>query len=227
MSPSARPRGASHFFAGATSGFVTTILLQPLDVAKTRMQMSMAFSRTVGIDTKLKNAPNSGMNATLKAVLKLEGVRGLWRGLVPSLMRNMFGAGLYFVTLSNLKSLLRSADGTLSVGSTLLAGASARSLSACILCPLSVTKTRFEAMELGGKYNSVFNALVTIARKEGMAGLFAGLLPTIVRDAPYSALYLQVYEKSKEVIGTWVSPEGLPLQGEHEVQGRSFFFIIG
>jgi len=197
-----KPKSASNFLAGATSGCITTLLLQPLDVVKTRMQMSTAFSRTVGIESRLMLPPNSGMWKTMVAVARQDGARGLWRGGIPTIMRNMMGVGLYFVTLNNLTTLLKSSDGTLSNSSTLLAGASARSISSMILLPLTVVKTRFEAFELAHKYNGVLHALIVIGRNEGVKGLFAGLLPTIIRDAPYAALYLFFYIKAKE----WIQP---------------------
>mmetsp|Transcript_9307 Transcript_9307/g.28029 ORF Transcript_9307/g.28029 Transcript_9307/m.28029 type:complete len:249 (-) Transcript_9307:490-1236(-) len=208
MGSHGKPKAASNFLAGATSGAFTTLVLQPLDVVKTRMQMSTAFSRTIGIESRLVMVPNSGIVATMKAVAVQDGVRGLWRGGLPTIMRNMMGVGLYFVTLNNTTALLRSKDGTLSSASMLVAGATARSFSALLLNPLTVVKTRFEAFELAGKYRGVFHALVTISRKEGLSGLFAGLLPTIVRDAPYSALYLFIYLRAKEMILPIVAEDG-------------------
>ena len=45
----------------------------------------------------------------------------------------------------------------------------------------------------------MLGAVKTILRLEGGRGLVAGLVPTILRDAPYSALYLMFYNKLKAV----------------------------
>jgi len=44
-------------------------------------------------------------------------------------------------------------------------------------------------------YRNTFHAVQTIAYKEGIPGLYSGLLPTLVRDAPYSGLYLLLYNQ--------------------------------
>ena len=52
---------------------VTINLLQPLDVVKTRLQSS---------------ATHSSMFGEATAVMTAEGLRGLWRGVLPSLYRS-------------------------------------------------------------------------------------------------------------------------------------------
>ena len=163
--------------------------------------MSAAFSRTVGLNSAIDLRPNTGILATIRGIIRSDRLRGLWRGVTPTIIRNMTGVGVYFVSLTQLTSRLRNADGTLSDASTLFSGACARSCAVALLCPLSVVKTRFEAVELAGKYTGILNALYTIARKERLRGLFSGLTPAIVRDAPYSALYMLLYLKTREALG--------------------------
>lgn len=78
----------------------------------------------------------------------------------------------------------------------LLAGSIARSTAGSILVPVSVVKTRFEGLGTNA-YKSVFHALRTIGSTEGARGLFSGLIPTILRDAPYSGLYFLAYDQLK------------------------------
>ena len=46
-------------------------------------------------------------------------------------------------------------------------------------------------------YNSIGEALRLIHKHEGIRGLSSGLIPTLLRDAPYSGLYLMFYTQLK------------------------------
>jgi hypothetical protein len=52
----------------------------------------------------------------------------------------------------------------------------------------------------GVSYANTAAALVHIARTERLPGLFSGLGSTILRDAPFSGLYLLMYTRLKRVV---------------------------
>lgn len=200
----------ANFLAGALSGLTTTLVLQPLDVVKTRMQQTMLFSKTVGLldeerihfdpsraqVRKPPIRPGKALRAA-RTVVEENGLLGLWRGTTPTILRNMMGVGVYFVALNQIATHLRGSDPELAPQYALLAGATARSVSATLLCPLTVIKARFEAAG-PCEYRHVLDALYKIARYEGIRGLFSGLLPTVLRDAPYSALYVFIYLRTRD-----------------------------
>ena len=53
----------------------------------------------------------------------------------------------------------------------------------------------------GVVYRNTAHALVTIARQERLRGLFSGLGPTLLRDAPYSGLYLLMFSNIRDAMG--------------------------
>lgn len=77
-------------------------------------------------------------------------------------------------------------------------------MSAAVMSPVTLVKTR---MEYGGPnhiaYKNTADALATIARTEGPSGLFRGLMPTVLTNAPFSALYFMIYTQLKAALGTW------------------------
>ncbi len=71
------------FVAGSLSGTCSTLLFQPFDLVKTRIQnANFAFSTSTGASTTAITAPNR-ITGVLVDVVKNEQVIGLWRGTVP------------------------------------------------------------------------------------------------------------------------------------------------
>lgn len=66
-------------------------------------------------------------------------------------------------------------------------------------------------------YGSVYGALKNIYQTEGARGMFSGLTATLLRDAPFSGIYLMFYTQTKN----------LTPQGEAEcwrLEWRMFLF---
>ncbi|KIR67910.1 solute carrier family 25, member 38 [Cryptococcus bacillisporus CA1873] len=165
-----------------------------------------------------------------KQVIKDDGMSGLWRGTIPTLVRNVPGVAVYFYTLSAIRNRLsavpyfsitvpvsgskisspsgqvkreagsRSAIVKLSSGGNLLAGAVGRTSVGFVLSPITVIKARFESNRYSD-YHSILGALSSLYRTHGVKGFYQGFTATAARDAPYAGLYLVFYEKSKELAG--------------------------
>ncbi|GAB1311368.1 Mitochondrial glycine transporter [Madurella fahalii] len=202
-SRTALSKSTFHFGAGLGSGVMSAVLLQPIDLLKTRVQQSGAHSLTAAI-------------ADIRAAPRL--LPALWRGAVPSALRTGFGSAIYFTSLNAIRqsaathlpslalpspsSATKSSSPSssslpkLSNTGNLLAGAVARSLAGLILMPLTVLKVRYESTFYN--YGSLASAARDIARAEGVRGFFAGYGATAIRDAPYAGLYVLFYEQSKK-----------------------------
>ncbi|KAG7209769.1 hypothetical protein KM043_011391 [Ampulex compressa] len=177
------------FLAGSVSGTFSTILFQPLDLVKTRLQ-----SR-VNLHVDCRSSSN-GMLGMVTHIIQKENVFGLWKGMTPSITRVVPGVGLYFSSLHWLKGILNFEEPLTPIQAMSL-GITARSMSGALLIPITVVKTRFESGVY--KYNSIREALRLIYKQEGVRGLSSGLLPTLLRDAPFSGLYLMFYTQLKNV----------------------------
>nr|ACO15058.1 Solute carrier family 25 member 38 [Caligus clemensi] len=165
------------FLAGSFSASVSTVLFQPLDLIKTRM-----IQRTVLLEG------GTMVNVTREVLASNEKIMGLWKGITPSLLRTVPGVGIHFSSLTLLENAgLKGSDSL----SSLLCGMLARSTAAFLTTPLTVIKVRYESGLF--PYRSVLNALVDIHGREGLRGITSGLLPTILRDAPFSGIYLAFY----------------------------------
>lgn len=84
--------------SGGLSGIVATVLTQPLDVAKTRLQLQRS---TPGVVDKYR-----GVVHTLRTVAAEEGVRGLMKGVSPSILGLAPSLSLFFTTYNWWRSRL-------------------------------------------------------------------------------------------------------------------------
>ncbi|KYK55919.1 hypothetical protein DCS_07884 [Drechmeria coniospora] len=186
---------AHHFVSGLGSGVASAVLLQPLDLLKTRVQQPGRPS----------------LLACLRDVQKSTNpIRALWRGTVPSALRTGFGSALYFTSLSKIRQCFHQVDvhesrtlrrssssvlPTLTNSANLISGAAARTFSGLVLMPLTVIKVRFESNIYS--YSSTWAAALDIRRVYGFQGFFAGFGATCLRDAPYAGLYVLLYDVLK------------------------------
>lgn len=178
------------FLAGSISGTCSTILFQPLDLVKTRMQNPQTY-----INSR-QNVSLSMINV-MSSILQENQLKGLWKGMTPSLVRCIPGVGLYFCTLEFFKRKFFPKNKPNAIESVIL-GAASRTFSGTLLIPVTVIKTRFESGVY--RYPNVSSALKEIYRKEGFRGMTCGILPTLFRDAPFSGLYLMFYTQTKQLV---------------------------
>ena len=193
---------ASTFLKGCASGMLSTAFLQPFDLLKSRLQYQ--YVKESG------NAATTSIVTLGRNIIKAEGISSLWNGLGPSLVRVCAGAGIYFTSIevmtSRAKSYVEHSNSGANqsrcsmdaIGSKLnfVIGASSRSLGAIVTLPITVVKTRIEATKHHG-YTGTVDALSSIWRNETWGGLYRGLAPTLIRDVPFSGIYLVLYKEMK------------------------------
>ncbi|XP_039753840.1 mitochondrial glycine transporter B-like isoform X1 [Pararge aegeria] len=182
------------FLAGSFSGTFSTILFQPLDLVKTRLQNPGQHVVAATVNSRIQ----PGMITIFVNIVRQEQIIGLWRGMVPSIARCVPGVGLYFSSLHWLKTKLGKTRQDLGAMEAVALGVIARTMSGVALIPMTVIKTRYESGVY--KYNSLGGALKAIYKAEGFRGLSCGLGPTLARDAPFSGLYLMFYTQAKQAI---------------------------
>lgn len=205
-------RTGRHFVSGLGSGVASAVILQPLDLLKTRLQQS-GHATLADCLRDLSKSPNGLFP-------------GLWRGTVPSALRTGFGSALYFTSLNAIRhevsrtnvlgqhrrsQTTSSALPTLSNSANLVSGAGARTLAGFILMPLTIIKVRFESNLYS--YSSVWSAAKGIQQTNGFRGFFSGFGATAMRDAPYAGSYVLFYEMLKPRVGL-VASGILPQEGE-------------
>lgn len=168
-----------------------TLVCSPLDVAKTRLQVQSI----IGVHKY------SGLVSTLKTIWAEEGMRGLYRGLEPSLLTVPLFWGIYFPIYSGVKELTQDTSlGRHPAFQHCLAAISAAVVADFISNPFWVIRTRMMTDiyhgDAVGKLHT-FSAIKHVYKHEGYAGLYKGLSASLL-GLSHVAIQFPIYEEMKK-----------------------------
>ncbi|GLH01426.1 Congested-like trachea protein [Gryllus bimaculatus] len=193
----------THFYAGAAAGVAQSFICSPIELAKTRIQVQMSRGAAGGEVAR-------GPLQCLVRVARVEGARGVWRGLGATAARDSSGVAVYFVTYEWLaRAMAPGGDQPLSTGRVLLAGGLAGTVSWISSFPVDVVKSRLQVDGMDGprRYSGFWDCCRQSVRAEGLSFLGRGLTSTVLRAFPMNAATFAVV--------TWVFRLAGP-QGEAE-----------
>ena len=155
------------------------------------------------IRTNLQSTPLSPDNPhTLRSVLtsvqaltRVHGINYLYRGLGPTLWRDVPFSGLYWALYETCKAEF-AREGLEGPQVAFASGAIGGTTAALITSPFDVLKTRRQAVAMQGHSakTATFPLMVDIVRNEGITALYAGILPRIVKIAPACGIMIGCFE---------------------------------
>lgn len=177
--------------SGMTARVLAVTVVCPLELIRTKMQ-SQKLTYTQ-------------LNEAIKISIKQEGILSLWRGLPPTIYRDVPFSGIYWTSYEFVKSLFDVQEPTF--GFSFMAGATSGSIAAFFTTPFDVVKTH-QQIEFGEKViyaenpskevpQSTIKALQEIIRHNGIKGAFAGLVPRLFRVTPACAIMIASFEYGK------------------------------
>ncbi|KVH91729.1 Mitochondrial carrier domain-containing protein [Cynara cardunculus var. scolymus] len=147
----------------------------------------------------------SGPMDVAKHVLRSEGgVRGLFKGLVPTMTREVPGNATMFGVYEALKQYFAGGVDTsgLDRGSLMLAGGLAGGSYWISVYPLDVVKSVIQIDDYKNpKYSGLVDAFKQTLKAEGVAGLYKGFGPAMARSMPANAACFLAFEITKTSLG--------------------------
>ncbi|CAO3610800.1 unnamed protein product [Mucor hiemalis] len=176
------------FLAGAIAGVSEILVMYPLDVVKTRAQLSTGAS--------------SGIISTVKTMIKNEGAASLYRGILPPIMVEAPKRATKFAANEQYTLLYKKLFGFEKVTQSLsvLTGVSAGITEAFLIVPFELVKVRMQDRANIGKYNGTADTFKKIIASEGSMALFNGLEATMWRHAVWNGAYFGLIFTVKDVM---------------------------
>eukprot|EP00092_Neocalanus_flemingeri_P025582 GFUD01027735.1.p1 GENE.GFUD01027735.1~~GFUD01027735.1.p1 ORF type:complete len:307 (-),score=58.52 GFUD01027735.1:295-1215(-) len=193
------------FLFGGTAGMAATCFVQPLDLVKTRMQVSKG----------VEGAAKPSTFSVISGIIKNEGISTLYTGLSAGLLRQATYTttrlGIYTWLFENFSTegvppgfFMKAALGMTAGGAGAFVGTPAE------VALIRMTSDGSLPVDKRRNYSSVFNALARIYKEEGLTTLWRGATPTIARAMVVNAAQLASYSQAKQIIlGTGYIQDGI------------------
>lgn len=171
---------ATHVVAASTGALASSIVRVPTDTARHQVQAYM----------------QGNFFQALGNIIKERGVLGLYRGFIPTLLRDVPEIAIQFSTYEFLRHARQQHGGheKLRTYEHLLLGGMAGAIAACCTMPMDYMKTRQQTGQVQLSLVATFRSVLT---EEGALGFFKGLTPRLIQTTVMSALFFGLFEYSK------------------------------
>lgn len=186
----------SGFLAGATESLVA---VTPFESIKTQL-----------IDDRKRAQPRMrGFLHGSGVIAREQGLRGFFKGFVPTTARQAANSAVRFSSYTSLKQAAQSyvAPGEkLGTLSTFAIGGAAGTITVYATQPIDTVKTRMQSLDAKGLYKNSVDCAIKIFKDEGVFKLWSGALPRLGRLVFSGGIVFTMYEKTMDLLET-MDPE--------------------
>jgi len=190
------------FLPGAASGVTKCIVGHPFDTIKVRMQTEGGFGRF------------KGPLHCFVQTMKLEGVRGLYKGVTPPLIGWFIIDSVMWRCYLEMQSIIRRArprkNGELLISEHAMAGAVAGVTSCFVVTPIEQVKARLQVQyhDRGSiQYSGPVDCMRKLVRNNGVLGLYKGFAGTVLFRL-FISVYFAGYQSYLRLFRRKSVPEG-------------------
>ncbi|XP_042496645.1 mitochondrial arginine transporter BAC2-like [Macadamia integrifolia] len=196
------PSYKSVALAGFGTGALQSLLLTPVELLKIRLQLQQTTRK---LHNHHSNDQQGSPVRMAKYIFGREGLKGLYRGLTITALRDAPAHGFYFWTYERTREQLHPGcrkSGQESLQTMLFAGGLAGVASWVCCYPLDVVKTRLQAQMQSPsdhpppKYLGIIDCFRKSVKEEGFGVLWRGLGTAIARAFVVNGAIFAAYEIS-------------------------------
>lgn len=200
----------SCFLSGSTAGLVQSIVCCPMELVKTQMQVQGIGKKSVKRTMKYKTSLDA-----LIQIYRHEGIRGCYRGMLATVIRDTPAFGTYFMTYEVLTNTVLeiNKEGNYQASDImkmLLSGGISGMASWMITYPVDVVKSRIQADHKRDgqyKYRGLVSASMTMYRNEGLSSFVIGLNSSLLRAFPVNAATFAVVQVTAQYLYNFSNQE--------------------
>lgn len=175
--------------AGAIAGSIAN----PCDIALIRMQA----------DGAAEPAQRRGYKNVMDAITRIareEGVRTLWRGAQPTVLRAVLITSSQITSFGTAKDFYEGRFGMQGVGLNMASAMTSATVACIVTQPVDVVKTRIMQMKGNSAYSGPVDVVVQAVRTEGVRAFYKGLTATFLRLWPHTVMLWMVQERVSTVL---------------------------
>lgn len=146
-------------------------------------------------DQRSGNPRFRGFFHGVSLIVKEHGFKGVYQGLVPTIMKQGSNQAIRFFVMETMKDYYRGGDNNKPVPKMMvgLFGACAGAASVFGNTPIDVVKTRMQGLE-ASKYKSSFDCAVQVWKNEGPKAFYKGTVPRLGRVCLDVAITFMIYD---------------------------------
>ncbi|KAF2273156.1 mitochondrial carrier [Westerdykella ornata] len=183
-----------NLFSGAASGIIGAAAGSPFFLIKTRLQSFSPFL-PVGTQHHYKNALDG-----MRQIYSAEGIKGLYRGVGPAMVRTGFGSSVqlptYFFAKRRLVKHFGMQEG---MPLHLLSSTASGFVVCCVMHPPDTVMSRMYN-QTGNLYSSAFDCVYRTVKSEGILAMYKGYFAHLARILPHTILTLTLAEQTMKIM---------------------------
>ena len=180
----------TNIVSAGTSAVLTVTLIHPIDVVKTRLQVSNDLAKI--------NYKSLGLVGSVRTIYRNEGIGAFWKGIKAAWLRESTYTSLRLGLYEPIKQLM-GVNNKSGFGEKFIAGSLAGAIGSIFGNPFDVVKTRLMATE-EVKTHSFTHIFKNIYNVEGFEGFYKGLNANIMRACVLNGTKMACYDQIKQHI---------------------------
>lgn len=165
------PKSYHMMLAGLAAGMTEAVIaVAPTETVKTKLIHDM-------------NRPQPqyrGLIDGTRAIIKSEGIAGIYRGVFPTMLRQGANSAIRFTVFSKAQTFWAEDSSLNKTARSFINGGIAGTAATLLTMPIDVVKTRMQGMN-ASQYRNVVHCAVEVFKHEGIVAFWKGTTPRLSR----------------------------------------------